>query len=84
MQAILNLGPFLSDRVRLTPLSEQELADVAAMIEVELECLRQDIRARYPAGLRAASISEATWLMDRLQELPLPARRFLAFRPTWI
>lgn len=84
MQAILNLGPFLLDRKGLLPLSEDELIGVRALIEAELDLLRQDIRQHYPEGLRASSIREATWLMDRLQELSLEARRYLAHHPTWI
>ncbi|MEZ0372542.1 MAG: hypothetical protein ACAI44_25850 [Candidatus Sericytochromatia bacterium] len=84
MQAILNLGPFLLDRTRLQPLTSAELAAARPEIDCELARLRTDIRAHYPDGLRASSIREATWLMDRLQELPLEARRYLAHHPTWV
>lgn len=84
MQAILNLGPFLLDRGRLEPLDEAELAEARPDIEIDLARLRKDIQEHYPQGLRASSIREATWLMDRLQELPLTARRYLAHHPTWI
>jgi hypothetical protein len=53
-------------------------------LETELARLRIDIQAHYPNGLRASSIRDATWLMDRLQELPLEVRRYLAHHPTWI
>lgn len=84
MQAILNLGPFLLRRTSLQPLTESELVDSQFEIEAQLACLRVDIREHYPLGLRAASIKEATWLMDRLEGLSLPAKRYLAHHPTWI
>lgn len=84
MQAILNLAPFLTSRSRLKPLTSEQL-DINRMdIEAELTELRQEIRERFPDGLRAASIREATWLMDRLESLDEPARRYLAHHPTWI
>jgi hypothetical protein len=84
MHAILNLGPFLLHRSRLQPLSEEQLAFHKSVIDEELGALRVDIRSHYPEGLRQASISEATWLMDRLEVLSEPARRYLAHHPTWI
>lgn len=84
MQAILNLAPFLLDRKSLPALAEDELTAVRAAIEHELAQLREDIRQRFPQGLRSSSIREATWLMDRLQELSYDARRYLAHHPTWI
>lgn len=84
MHAILNLAPFLLDRSRLAPLCDDELAAARADIEIDLARLRGEIQQRYPQGLRASSIREATWLMDRLQNLPLETRRYLAHHPTWI
>ena len=84
MHAILNLAPFLLDRGRLAPLGEAELAEARADIEIDLARLRSEIQQRYPQGLRASSIREATWLMDRLESLNEPARRYLAHHPTWI
>jgi hypothetical protein len=65
-------------------LSPAEIQDYQPEIEAQLACLRVDIRAQYPEGLRAASILEATWLMGRLEALSLPARRYLAHHVTWI
>ncbi|MGV3523453.1 MAG: hypothetical protein ACO1RX_04475 [Candidatus Sericytochromatia bacterium] len=84
MEALLNLAPFLLDRGRLEPLSSGQLADWRPEIEAELSVLREEIRTRFPEGLRQTPIREATWLMDRLQQLSQPARRYLAFHPTWI
>lgn len=84
MQAILNLAPFLNNRARLLPLSPEQLDINRQDIEAELSELRHEIRERFPMGLRAASIREATWLMDRLEDLDEPARRYLAHHPTWI
>lgn len=84
MQAILNLAPFLNNRARLLPLSPEQLDINRQDIEAELSELRNEIRERFPLGLRAASIREATWLMDRLESLDEPARRYLAHHPTWI
>lgn len=82
----LNLEPFLPGLPE--PLSEELIATLKPAIEAELGTLGDEIVSTFPDGLWTVSyraskalIDRTVWLIERLDRLSEPSRRYLVNHP---